>query len=241
MSFRTVVIANRSKLDLRMGYLVIRKDSGTMRVFLDEINTVIIENPACSITYRFVNDLWCQSHGESGEAVLSRDDLPVPIHGNIELLTDFFPFDINRKNLITRISSKLEKQAVSPEFYEKSQLLLSNVENLIHELAYYNDLDLDFPKLSLSSILKSSGICLKEDDLSLPEKILTYIDLMNSNALASIFVFVNLRSIMNEKTIENFTDCCCSHEYNIMLIDNHANKIFSREQRSVIDIDLCEF
>ena len=50
MSFRTVVIEKRSKLDLRMGYLVIRKDSETVRVFLDEINTLIMENPACSIT-----------------------------------------------------------------------------------------------------------------------------------------------------------------------------------------------
>ena len=34
MSFRTVVIEKRSKLDLRMGYLVIRRDDDTTRVFL---------------------------------------------------------------------------------------------------------------------------------------------------------------------------------------------------------------
>ncbi len=50
MSFRTVVIEKRSKLDSRMGYLVIRKDNETIRVFLDEINTLMVENPACSIT-----------------------------------------------------------------------------------------------------------------------------------------------------------------------------------------------
>lgn len=50
MSFRTVVVARRSKLDIRMGYLVIRYDNDTVRVFLDEINTLIIENPACSVT-----------------------------------------------------------------------------------------------------------------------------------------------------------------------------------------------
>lgn len=50
MSFRTVVIEKRSKLDLRMGYLVIRKDNETLRVFLDEINTLIVENPACCVT-----------------------------------------------------------------------------------------------------------------------------------------------------------------------------------------------
>ena len=50
MSFRTVVVEKRSKLDLRMGYLVIRRDDDIIRVFLDEINTLIVENPACCIT-----------------------------------------------------------------------------------------------------------------------------------------------------------------------------------------------
>ena len=50
MSFRTVVIEKRSKLDLRMGYLVVRREDETMRIFLDEINTLIIENPACCVT-----------------------------------------------------------------------------------------------------------------------------------------------------------------------------------------------
>lgn len=50
MSFRTVVITKRSKLDLMMGYLVVRKEDDTQRIFLDEINTIIIENPACCVT-----------------------------------------------------------------------------------------------------------------------------------------------------------------------------------------------
>ena len=33
-----------------MGYLVVRKDSETIRIFLDEINTLIVENPACCFT-----------------------------------------------------------------------------------------------------------------------------------------------------------------------------------------------
>ena len=50
MSFRTVVVEKRGKLDLRMGYLVIRQEDDTRRIFLDEINTLIVENPACSVT-----------------------------------------------------------------------------------------------------------------------------------------------------------------------------------------------
>ncbi len=49
MSWRTVVISSRCKLDTKMGYLVIRGEE-THRVFLDEIAILLIENPAVSLT-----------------------------------------------------------------------------------------------------------------------------------------------------------------------------------------------
>ncbi len=56
MSFRTVVIANRCKLDMKLGYLVVRGDT-TKRVFLDEIGVIVIENPAVSITGCLIQEL----------------------------------------------------------------------------------------------------------------------------------------------------------------------------------------
>ena len=49
MSWRTVVISNRCKLDLSMGYMVVRGEE-TTRVFLDELAILIIENCAVSMT-----------------------------------------------------------------------------------------------------------------------------------------------------------------------------------------------
>lgn len=49
MSWRTVVISSRCKLDYRMGYMVVRGDE-IKRVFIDEIAVLIIENPAVSFT-----------------------------------------------------------------------------------------------------------------------------------------------------------------------------------------------
>ena len=49
MSWRTVVITRRCKLDLKMGYMVVRGDE-IKRVFLDEIALLLIEDPAVSLT-----------------------------------------------------------------------------------------------------------------------------------------------------------------------------------------------
>lgn len=49
MSWRTVIVESQSKLDYKMGYLVVRGQD-THRVLLDEILNVVIANPAVSIT-----------------------------------------------------------------------------------------------------------------------------------------------------------------------------------------------
>ncbi len=42
MSWRTVVISKRSKLDMRTGYLVVRTEDDVKRINLDEISVLII-------------------------------------------------------------------------------------------------------------------------------------------------------------------------------------------------------
>lgn len=49
MSWRTVIISGRSKLDYRMGYLVVRARD-IRRIFLEEIAILVVENPAVSLT-----------------------------------------------------------------------------------------------------------------------------------------------------------------------------------------------
>ena len=134
----------------------------------------------------------------------------------------------------------MEKQAMSQEFYERSQQILGNIEKLIYDLAFQNDLELEPERLSMSSLLKSTGIILKEDYPDLAEKILVYMDLMSENGLASVFVFVNLRSFLDDTAIELFTESCCRKEHNILLVDNKVYKKRSREERLLIDNDLCE-
>ncbi len=56
MSWRTIVITNRCKMDLEMGYLVVRGDE-TKRVVLDEIASVIVENSAIAITGCLIAEL----------------------------------------------------------------------------------------------------------------------------------------------------------------------------------------
>ncbi len=49
MSWRTVIVSNRCKLDYKMGYMVVRGEE-TKRIFIDEIAILVLENSAISLT-----------------------------------------------------------------------------------------------------------------------------------------------------------------------------------------------
>lgn len=57
MGWRTVVVSRSSKLDLKLGYMVIRDSEETIRVHISEISVLIIENTASSITTALLNEL----------------------------------------------------------------------------------------------------------------------------------------------------------------------------------------
>ena len=56
MSWRTVVISNRAKLDLQLGFLVVRGEN-TTKIHLGEISTLLIENTAVSLTTSLLAEL----------------------------------------------------------------------------------------------------------------------------------------------------------------------------------------
>ena len=56
MSWRTIVISKRAKLDLQLGYMVVRGDEVT-KIVLSEIGTLLIESTAVSLTIGLLAEL----------------------------------------------------------------------------------------------------------------------------------------------------------------------------------------
>lgn len=57
MGWRIITVSSRSKLELKMNYLVIRNEN-IKRVHLDEISVLVIENTGCSLTASLLEALW---------------------------------------------------------------------------------------------------------------------------------------------------------------------------------------
>lgn len=57
MGWRTVVISKPSKIDLRLGYLTVRDNDSIVKVHINEIDVLIIESTAVSVTVALLSEL----------------------------------------------------------------------------------------------------------------------------------------------------------------------------------------
>ncbi len=110
MSWRTVIIASRCKLDLKMGSMVIRGED-TKRIFLDEIAVLVIENQR--LFSKLLHDMDAALEGRDSCVVLSRQESPISFSKHVEMIVDFLHFDLNQKTLLGKVCAALESRALA--------------------------------------------------------------------------------------------------------------------------------
>lgn len=204
-----------------------------------KVNTLVIENP---VFFRdFLRDIDEQIKGYGGKAVLSEKNLPIDFSKNAEMLDSFISFEINRKNLISKIISRMEAEALNESNFVKSAKLTGELEQYILELSFGLPCEIFCGKMNIGSVLRSAGIeiCDKyENDL---ERLLDYMELSRELEREKLFVLVNLRSYYTDDEISVFFSSVISHEFRTLAVESSSRKRLYNETRVTVDADLCEF
>lgn len=87
----------------------------------NNIYNLIIESQ--SFFRELIEDINGQLDGEEGKCVISQNGEPMEMSKYAELIDDFAPFEINRKSLLAKLNSYIEKKAVNEELYVSTQEL----------------------------------------------------------------------------------------------------------------------
>lgn len=139
MSWRTVVVSHRAKLDYQLGYLVVRGEE-TTKIHLGEIATLIVESTAVSMTAYLLSEL-----AKKKIKVIFCDEKRNP---SSELVSYYGCHDTSSKvrkqiqwnNKIKEavwtelVSEKIRKQKVVLELYQKEEATL--LDNYLSELVW---------------------------------------------------------------------------------------------------------
>ena len=214
------------------------KMENVIEIGSDYVSSLVIENTG--FMYRLLEDFRLTLNGEECGVVFSESDTPVQGSKAVSMITDFIGFSLNRKSLLTRINSELEKTANEGVYYHTSQELLAYIENYIMELTLHVSCELSCEKLNMQNLLKSVGISIVDDYDSLEERLLAYMDLARDYEKKKLFIFVNLRSLVSYENLELMMNTAIEREHRILLIDNVEYPRLRNEKRLIIDADLCE-
>ena len=204
----------------------------------DAVNTLVIENP--KYYYEFISDLYGQSTGFDGKAVISKDGKILEASKYLDLIIQMIPFEINRKSLLNRIGSRIEDCIASGDYYLRMTELLGELTELLFDVSFDLNCNLEFDKMSIGSVIKASGFYLRDDYESLAEKIIDYMELVREFDRDKLFITVNMRDYISDREAEGFVETVLSHEFSVIMIESHERERLAREKRFVIDKDLCE-
>lgn len=146
MSFRTVIIKNRAKLDFSLNYLIYRGEENK-RIHISEISTVIIESTAVSLTVALINEFI-----KNKIKVIFCDEKHLPS----SQLIGFYDNYHSSKNISFQISwsedikAKVWTEIVHQKIYNQAKLLKK------HKLSY--DLLIQYLKeLEIGDITNREG------------------------------------------------------------------------------------
>lgn len=201
-------------------------------------NELIIENR--KMFFNVVNSMASQTNGLNGNCVLSVSDKPVEFSKYADLTVQFAPFEINRKNLITKLYSALEEKAMISENFIKTQELLRKLEEYMIYLSEDFPFEINCRKLSVAPIIRALSPEIEEGDKSVIEKIFAYMELVRELDRDKLFIMVNMRSYFSDTEMENFTESISLHDFKVLLVENSESKILKHTKRYIIDNDLCE-
>lgn len=216
--------------------------SGVFEFNRPYVNTLIIENQ--TLFYKLIRDISISIGGGTSPAVLSKNNTPIDMSKYSEIISNFISFELNKKQLLTKIAAELEKNALSPENYSDTQKILHTIENAVSEWAFDYPCNIMISKLTVSSLLKSLGIMIADDYEGINsnvEKIIDYMELVREFECDKLFITLNMRAYFHDKIINNFMETVIAHQYKVFMIESKDYPLLKQEKRRTIDEDLCEF
>lgn len=202
------------------------------------VNVIVIENE--KFFCRTVQDIYAQINGNDGEYIISNDNEPVQWGRNSELITQYVPFEVNKKALITKLYNKLKKEALENYYVETCEVTgqifkyAAQISNSINaDIVFDNNID-------ISGLFKLANIKFEESGNSIADKMLSY--MLNVRELDGDkwFIAVGLKSYLSKAELIEMYKSIALNKLRLLLIECSDKETLEGEKKYIIDTDLCE-
>lgn len=206
-----------------------------------EITAIIIENPL--IMRDYVSELLSQIDGGEGDFILSEDNEEISIPAKMASITSPISFSIEDKRIQTRLNSQLKSFIVSSEMYVETNGIISAIAEYGSNVVDKFYLPISFKEPESEALIKMLGFFPEYEYENKLDKILEYMNLMNSFCGIGCFVLIGMSWFFSEQELSVFFEEIKSLKHSLMLIENkpfREKSVNTKLKQVIIDSDGCE-
>lgn len=204
----------------------------------EHVQLLIVENP--SEFYALVSDLDAQFEGAEGTFVFLCQGQIIPATKSGAMVSDLFHLELNDKKMLNLLYKRLEGIAVEEKIAEFNELS-TKVVKFIGELSFCVPFALDYNEPQPVDYFKTAGVKFEKVYDTLEEKIICYINAMIELKKCEFFIFVNLKSVLNDDKLLSVYAHCRAEQVGLLLIENgKLRPLLPCEKAVIITEDLCE-
>jgi len=203
--------------------------------------TLVVESP---IAMRMlVSDLKRQNAGNFGGFVYSENDLKeLSLEQECELIMDPFLTTDDNKRFATKLLQSLRSIASNEDNFERTAQieasLLQYASSLIHAI---DETVIFADHIETGALLKTLGFMYDFNDPSIVENLVTYAKAANSLLRKRLFVFVHIRSFLEDEELRYLTESIHGMKCYVLFLEQiYRNPFMNKEKCCIIDRDLCE-
>ncbi len=205
----------------------------------ETVPVLVVENP--QVYYAVCRELLCQTEGQEGRFVLSRENDIISIQKNIDFVQSYLPFEMNQRTLLSRLYKYLDAVAVSEEHYVATQRLRESIFSYTSTVLLDTDTPLEWDEnFNLAELFKILKVRFESNSENLAEQILQYMMAAHEFLEKRIFVFVGLKSYLTQAELSALYDSALGHGLWMMLVESTERKKIPGEKVVLLDEDLCE-
>ena len=170
---------------------------------------------------------------QGGKAIASKD---------IEIVFNPLNLDFNNRRVITTLLKMVLKTSLSEDFYLPTNNLKTNIIKYLSEIVDSREFnfEVETDEFTIESIAKATNLHVVGDEDDFVELITDYMAMMTELIETKLFIFINLRSFMNEDETKRLVKNILNHQFNVLLIENQNREKIENGSRIIIDKDLCE-
>lgn len=196
-----------------------------------------IENPKCY--YDFVTQC-CIS--ENRFLIFSSGGSLLPVTEVADIVTDLFSLSFSDKKIENLLQRKIARIYEISHKEDELSHILSSIYSFFDSLSSDLSINLEYnDELGIKDVLKILSPSVKVDCISKSELFIKYMKLVNEIKGFEVFVFVNLKSIFEQKEFECLMKEIEYEKFKIINVEPNRTSISCLNELNIlIDSDLCQ-